>query len=56
MAISRSGQGKNKWERKGCQSDQPDSSGIYQAGPKGGCFTLDTNGGKKYVDHSYCGH
>lgn len=53
------GKAKDKWERKGCQinhdSGSSYSSGIYKSGPKGGCYTYDTNGNKKYVVHSKCG-
>ncbi len=53
------GKAKDKWERKGCQTNHNSgssySSGIYQTGPKGGCFTYDANGKKKYASHSKCG-
>jgi hypothetical protein len=53
------GKAKDKWERKSCQTnhnlDNSYSSGVYQTGPKGGCFKSDVNGKKKYVAHSYCG-
>ena len=52
---------KDKWERKDCQtpsareSDNGGNSGGYQSGSRGGCFTVDANGNKKYVAHSFCG-
>ncbi len=50
------GKAKDRWERIGCgKSDSGTSSGGYQSGPKGGCFTLGADGGKKYVAHSFCG-
>ena len=53
------GKAKDKWERKGCQinhdSGSSYSSGIYQTGPKGGCYTYTSSGKKKYVAHSKCG-
>ena len=52
------GKEKDKWERKGCQINHKSvssySSGIYQTGPKGGCYTYSSNGKKKYVAHSKC--
>jgi len=60
------GKAKDKWERKGCKTDNSGShsysgsssngSGSYQTGSKGGCFTYSAGGAKKYVAHSYCGH
>lgn len=59
------GKAKDKWERKGCETDGSGShsysgssssgSGSYQTGSRGGCFTYSASGKKKYVDHSYCG-
>jgi hypothetical protein len=52
------GKAKDKWERKGCHinhdSDSNYSSGVYQTGPKGGCYTDTSSGKMKYVAHSKC--
>jgi hypothetical protein len=55
------GKAKDKWERKGCQSEHSaisrvSQSGEYHTGKKGGCFIYTSSAKKRYVDRSYCGN
>lgn len=43
-------------DRDGGRSSRSSSSSIkyYKDGPKGGCYYINSNGNKTYVDRSYC--
>lgn len=59
------GKAKDKWERDGCSTSSSKhfskiggtpsgTSNGYITGPRGGCYTVTSEGQKRYVDHSYC--
>lgn len=38
----------------GGSTSSPSGNGNYHVGPRGGCYTISSNGKKRYVAHSFC--